>query len=534
MIKTIFSSLVKKIVFCFFVVSTGKLYANNTLVYCTDASPESFNPQLVTSGASMDATAVPIYNRLVQFKLGTTEIEPSLAKSWEISEDGKTYTFYLRDDVTWQSNQWFTPTRRFNADDVIFSFMRQKDPNHPYHSVSGGQYSYFNSLGRGDLIESIEKIDDYTVAYHLSRPETPFLANNTLPFNSILSAEYGEKMLIANTPEKLDLAPIGTGPFKLSQYQKDSRILFTPHKDYFGTHPKLKRFVFSIVPDPAVRYAKLKKEECLAMPYPNLSDIKLMQHDQNIQLDELDGMNITYLAFNMDKKGLSDLKVRQALSMTINKEAIINSVFLNTAIPAINFIPPSLWGYNPEIKDDSYDQEKAKQLLKEAGFENGLTINLWAAYRPNMRRMAEVIQAEWAKIGVKANIIGYEWGEFLARAKAGEHDAILMTWTGINGDPDNFFSPLLSCNAKEAGMNYARFCNQDFDKAIESALIDQNHENRIVFYQKAQQILKDNLPVMNIAHSKVFMPHNKTLKNYVMDPLNFHNFNQVELEGMNK
>lgn len=504
--------------------------AKQNFIYCVDASPESFNPQLVSSGASMDATAVPIYNRLVQFKLGTTEIEPSLAKSWEISDDGKTYTFHLRDDVKWQSNKQFTPTRNFNADDVIFSFERQKNPEHPYYSISGGQYSYFNSLGRGELIERIEKIDDYTVAYHLSRPETPFLANNTLPFNSMLSAEYADVLLKAGKPERIDIDPIGTGPFKLAQYQKDSRILFTPHADYFGEKPQIDRLIFSIVSDAAVRYAKLKKGECFAMPNPNLSDIAPMQKEPSINVEEVDGMNITYMAYNMKRESLSDLKVREALTLAINKQAIIDAVFLGTAIPAKNFIPPTMWSHNDEVEAYPYDLEKAKQLLKEAGYEKGMTIRLWAAFRPNMRRAAEIIQSDWEKIGVKTEIVGYEWGEFLKRARDGEHDAILMSWTGINGDPDNFFSPLLTCNAAEAGLNYARFCDAEFDAAVTSALSDQNHANRVAFYQQAQRILHDNLPIAPIVHSKTFMPLRKEVKNYVIDPLNFHNFNQVQVE----
>lgn len=129
-----------------------------TLVYCSEGSPENFNPQLYTSGTSVDASAVPVYNRLVDFKTGTTELVPSLAESWEVSEDGKVYTFHLRKGVKFQSNKYFKPTRDFNADDVIFSFMRQKDPKHPYHNVSNGNYSNFESLEFGKLITAIDKI----------------------------------------------------------------------------------------------------------------------------------------------------------------------------------------------------------------------------------------------------------------------------------------------------------------------------------------------------------------------------------------
>lgn len=145
-----------------------------TLVYCSEGSPEIFNPQLSASLTTYDASSVQIYNRLIEFKLGTTEIEPALAESWEISNDGKIYTFYLRKGVKWHSNREFKPTRDFNADDVIYSFMRQKDPTHPYHKVSGGNYEYFMGMDMDNLISKLEKVDDYTIRITLSHFESPF------------------------------------------------------------------------------------------------------------------------------------------------------------------------------------------------------------------------------------------------------------------------------------------------------------------------------------------------------------------------
>ncbi|WP_313159923.1 ABC transporter substrate-binding protein, partial [Mixta calida] len=151
--------------------------AAKTLVYCAEGSPENFNPQLYTSGTSVDASAVPIFNRLVEFKTGTTELEPSLAQRWEISPDGTVYTFYLREGVQFHRSKDFTPTRPLNADDVIFSFMRQMDPNNPYHKVSGGTYANFESLEFGKLIKKIEKVDEHTVRFTLAHAEAPFLAD---------------------------------------------------------------------------------------------------------------------------------------------------------------------------------------------------------------------------------------------------------------------------------------------------------------------------------------------------------------------
>jgi dipeptide transport system substrate-binding protein len=506
-----------------------------TLVYCSEGSPEGFNPQLFTSGTTFDASSVPLYNRLVEFKLGTTEIEPGLAEKWEISDDGKTYTFHLRQGVKWQANKDFKPTRNFNADDVLFSFNRQLDVKNAYHKVSGGSYEYFQGMGMDTLISSIEKVDDYTVRFHLVRPESPFLADLAMDFASILSSEYADNMLKAGTPEKIDLNPIGTGPFQLVEYQKDSRILYKAFDGYWGTKAKIDRLVFAITPDASVRYAKIQKNECQVMPYPNPADIAAMKKNPAINLMQQPGLNVGYLSFNVEKKPLDQVKVRQALTYAVNKAAIIEAVYQGAGQPAKNLIPPTMWGYNDAIKDYDYNPEKAKQLLKEAGLPDGFAIDLWAMpvqrpYNPNARRMAEMIQSDWAKIGVKANIVTYEWGEYLKRAKEGEHQSVMMGWTGDNGDPDNFFATLFSCDAAKQGSNYSRWCYKPFEDLIQPARAESDHNKRIELYKQAQVVMHDQAPALIIAHSTVYEPVRKEVKGYVVDPLGKHHFENVSMD----
>ena len=504
-----------------------------TLVYCSEGSPEGFSPALYTAGTTFDASSRQIFNRLVEFERGSTKIVPALAESWEVSQNGLAYTFKLRKGVKFHSTDGFTPSRDFNADDVVFSFERQLKTDNPFHTVSGGSYEYFNGMGMPDLLESIEKIDDHTVRFNLSKPEAPFIANMGMDFASIHSAEYAKAMQDAGTPEKVDLDPVGTGPFQLVAYQKDAVIRYKAHPDYWGGKAAIENLIFAITPDPSVRYQKLKAGECHVMPYPNPADLEAMAADSDINLLEQEGLNVGYLAFNTNKAPFDNKVVRQALNYAINKQAIIDVVFQGAGKAAKNPIPPTIWSYNEATQDYPYDPAKAKAMLAEAGVTN-LKTNIWAMpvqrpYNPNARRMAELIQADWAKVGVEAEIVTFEWGEYLKRSKEGEHDTVLLGWTGDNGDPDNFLYVLLSCDAA-SGANRARWCYKPFDDLLRQAKQISDVDERTKLYEKAQMVFKEEAPWVTIAHSVVFKPVRKEVVDFRIDPFGGHVFYGVDLQ----
>ena len=505
-----------------------------TLVYCSEASPEGFNPQLFTTGTTFDASSRQVYDRLVAFKRGTTEIEPGLAESWDVSDDGLEYTFHLRPGVVWQTTDNFTPTREFNADDVVFSFERQLDPDNPYHKVSGGSYEYFNSMSMGSLLKSIEKVDDMTVKFTLNRPEAPMIANLGMDFASILSKEYADQMMEAGTPEQVDLVPVGTGPFQLQAYQKDAVIRYQANPDYWRGAAPIDTLIFAITPDASVRYQKLKAGECHVMVYPNPADLESMRNDDQVNLLQQEGLNVGYWAFNTEKEPFDKKEVRQALNMAVNKQAIIDAVYQGAGVPAKNPIPPTIWSYNDDVKDYAYDPEKAKQMLADAGVEN-LSLDVWAMpvqrpYNPNARRMAELIQSDLKNVGVDANIVTYEWGEYLQRAQNGEHETILLGWTGDNGDPDNFLAVLLSCDAAKGGSNYARWCYKPFDDLIMQAKQLTDEDERAELYKQAQVVFKEEAPWFTVAHSVVFQPMRPEVKNWKIDPFGGNVFYGVDIE----
>ncbi|MBA2058688.1 ABC transporter substrate-binding protein [Psychrobacter cryohalolentis] len=508
--------------------------AAKTLIYCSEGSPAGFDPAQYTAGTDFDASAYPIFNGIVQFKRGETEIEPGLAESWEISEDGKTYTLNLRKGVKFGKTDYFTPTRDFNADDIIFTIERLTDTGFAFNKDYPAEFPYSVGMGLPDIIDKVEKVDDYTVKITLTETNAPFLQNLAMPFAYVHSAEYAKQLQDAGNAADLNTKPVGTGPFVFTSYQKDAQIRYTKNPDYWNKdNIHIDNLVFVITKDSAVRAQKVQAGECNVSAYANPSEVDSAKKSGKANVLDDAGFNVGYLGYNTEKPDLKDVNVRRALDMAINKDAIINAVYQGSGIKASNPMPPTQWGYNDEIKDAPYDIEKAKALLAEAGAKD-LEIDLWympvqRPYNPNAKLMAEMIQSDWAKVGVKAKLVTYEWGEYLKRAGKGEPEAILAGWTGDNGDPDNWLGVLLSCDAVN-GNNYSRWCNKDFDKLVMDARANTNQDERITNYKQAQVIFKDQLPWTTVANSVVTVLTTPNVKDYKISPLGSIRFDGVDIE----
>ena len=505
-----------------------------TFVYCSEGSPEGFDPGLYTAGTTFDASAHPVYSRLLEFEPGTTKPVAGLAESWTVSEDGTEYTFKLRAGVKFHTTEFFTPTRELNADDVVFSIDRQINANNPWNQyVPGASWEYAAGMGFPELIKSVEKVDDMTVKFVLNRPEAPFLANLAMPFASIMSKEYADKLQADGKMGQLNQMPLGTGPFSFIGYQQDAVIRYKKNADYWGGAPKIDDLVFAITTDAAVRYQKLKAGECHLMPYPNAADVESMRSDDNLTIMEQEGLNVAYLAYNTTQAPFDKVEVRKALNMAINKPAIVDAVFQGMATPAKNPIPPTMWSYNDAIEDDAYDLDAAKKMLEEAGVQN-LSMKIWAMpvsrpYMLNARRAAEIIQDDFAKIGVNVEIVSYEWAEYLDRSKAKDRDgAVILGWTGDNGDPDNFLDTLLGCNAV-GGNNRAQWCNEEFDALVKKAKVTSDQEERTELYEQAQVVFKREAPWATLDHSLSIVPMRKEVSGFVQSPLGDFTFENVDI-----
>lgn len=508
--------------------------AAGTLIYCSEGSPEGFDPARYTAGTTFDAASQPVFNRLVEFERGGTRIEPALAEKWEVSADGLTYTFHLRRGVRFHSTEWFKPSRDFNADDVVFTFDRMVNKDNAFQKAAPVAFEYAADMGLPDNLAKIEKPDDHTVRFTLRNVDAAFLANLAMDFASIHSAEYAAQLLRNGTPQDFNTRPVGTGPFVFRRYEKDAQIRYAANPTYFRGKAAIDQLIFAITKDSAVRLQKLRAGECHVSSYPKPAEVEVLKKDPKIKLLTQPGLNVGYLSLNVTRKPFDSLDVRRAINMAIDKKALLDAVYQGAGTLAVNPIPPAMWSYNKQVKDYEYSPEKARALLARAGYPNGFETTLWALpvqrpYNPNGAQAAELIQADLAKVGIRARIVKYEWAEYLKRARAGESDIGMFGWNGDNGDPDNFMATLLSC-AAVGSSNYGQWCHKEYDELINKARQTPRVAERTRLYEKAQEVFKREAPWVPIAHSVVVQPMLKNVEGFRMSPFAIAQFYGVSLK----
>ena len=379
-------------------------------------------------------------------------------------------------------------------------------------------------------------MDEHVVEFNLKKPNSPFIANLSMEFSSILSKEYADKMMAAGTPELLDTRPIGTGPFIFKSYDKDSIIRYVANPAYYGDRKALvDKLVFVITPDNNVRTQKIKTGECHIIAEPTWVDYKDFEKDKNLVVKSATGLNIAYLAFNTKKKPFDNIKVRKAIFHALNRAPLIEAIYQGQASVAESAIPSSTWGFNNNLPTYEHDVEKSKSLLKEAGYPDGFETEIWALpvsrpYNPDGRKMAEIMQADLSQVGIKAKIVSYDWPTYLSKSKKGEHEMIQLGWTSDNGDPDNFFTSLLSCSAAEAGSNRALWCHKPFDDLIQKAKRVSDVDLRTELYMDSQKVFKEQAPWVPLVSAKIFRVTRANVKGFTLDPLGRDYFDGVDLQ----
>ena len=523
----------------------GIASAKGILVYGSSGDASRLDPGDVTDGESIQRMD-NIFEGLVEFEAGTTEIEPCLATSWEASTDGTEIVFKLREGVK------FHDGTDFNADAVVFSFARQYDLNNPYHQY--GEWAYWGYMFSD--IEEMIKIDDYTVKLVLKRPNASIMTSLAMFTVNIVSPANAEKY-------KGDAFkyPCGTGPFKFVEWVKDDHITLEVNDSYWRERSQLDKVIFKVIPDPSARLMALEVGEVQGIEYPNPADFARINANKDLVLMTQPGMNIGYMAMNTgygyedaNENGVRDSdepwvktpgyfepltkkKVRQAINMAIDKQSIVDNLYMGTAIKAKNGMPPFMLGYNDEIKDYPYDPAKAKELLTEAGYPNGFEVTLYVmpVSRPYMfdpPKIGEAIQSYLGAIGIRVKFYQVDWGTYLQETEAGKHQMCLLGWTGDNGDPDNFMNVLYGANACSIGTagNYAFFNDENVQILLSKALQTYDKEKRAEYYKKAQEVIHEDAGWVYLAHSVQSMVFRKNVHGFVLYPTSRVFFYPVRLE----
>ena len=523
----------------------GIASAKGTLVYGSSGDASRLDPGDVTDGESIQRMD-NIFEGLLEYEAGTTDIKPCLATSWEASTDGTEIVFKLRKGVK------FHDGTDFNADAVVFSFARQYDTTNPYHQY--GEWAYWGYMFSD--VEKMEKIDDYTVKLVLKRPNASIMTSLAMFTVNIVSPANAEKY-------KGDAFkyPCGTGPFKFVEWVKDDHITLEVNDSYWRERSQLDKLIFRVISDPSARLMALEVDEVQGIEYPNPADFARINANKDLVLMTQPGMNIGYMAMNTgygykdaNENGVRDpdepwvktpgyfepltkKKVRQAINMAIDKQSIVDNLYMGTASKAKNGMPPFMLGYNDEIQDYPYDPVKAKELLTEAGYPDGFEVTLYVmpVSRPYMfdpPKIGEAIQSYLGAVGIKVKFYQVDWGTYLQETEAGNHQMCLLGWTGDNGDPDNFMNVLYGANACSIGTagNYAFFNDENVQILLSKALQTYDKEKRAEYYKKAQEVIHEEAGWVYLAHSLQSMVFRKNVHGFVLNPTSRYFFYPVSVE----
>ncbi|TMV01973.1 ABC transporter substrate-binding protein [Brucella haematophila] len=479
----------------------------NVLIVGQIAEPQSLDPHTVTATNDF-RILVNMYDGLVRYKDGTLEVEPALAESWTISDDGKTYRFKLRQGVKFQDGS------DFNAEAVKFNFDRMLKEDHPFYNTGPFPLSFnFSS------IEVVNAIDQATVEFKLKEPFAPFLSNLAYPTGLIVSPEAVKKY-----GKEFGRHPSGTGPFKFAEWQSGQRVVVERNPDYWDGAPALEAIVFRPITDPNTRVAEMMAgglDVMVEVPPDNLATFK---QDGNFAVAEQAGPHVWFTILNAKTGPFADKKVRQAANYAVNKNALVDNILQGSATVAAGPIPPAFNWVEDKTEPYPYDPEKAKALLAEAGVTNPeitFYVTEGGSGMLDPITMGAAIQADLQAVGFKVKIETYEWNTFLGRVNTGldgKADMAEMAW--MTNDPDTVPYLTLRTDAlpDKGGFNSGYYSNPQLDTLLEKARTSTDQAERGRLYGEVQAIVHDDAPWLFVANWKQNAVTTAAVKGFKLQP----------------
>jgi ABC-type transport system substrate-binding protein len=471
--------------------------AANAIIFGVGTDVDELDPRTTDTQEGYIACA-NIYDCLVLYDLGATTIRPGLAESWEISEDGLVYTFNLRQGVN------FHDGAPFNADAVV-TWYNSVDEGAPDSQYDATRMVYIADFIT-DWIDSVEAVDEFTVRMTLPKPYSPLLANLAIPIASIVSPTA-----IAAGLDSVSVNPSGTGAFRLARpedWTRDSQLVLEANPDYWGGAPKVEQFIIKIVPEGSTRLQQVETGELDVAWALNPEDVERARENPDLVVVEDAGLNTNAVHLDVMQEPFTSKEVRQALNYAVNKEELSEGLYNGNMVTAGGVLPPVDWAYNPDLRSYQYDPERARELLTEAGYDEGnpLTFTFMAytiprGYNPVGDRLATAIQEYWSDVGVQTEIQTAEWTQYRDDRRAHKYQCSLAGWQGDNGDPDNFLYTFFS-SASIGAENYSRYENPEVDDLLNQAKEVSDQEERKALYQEAEQLIVDDAPWVFLGYQK--------------------------------
>jgi peptide/nickel transport system substrate-binding protein len=522
--------------------------SGGTLVFGTSSDPVVLDGALVSDGESLRVID-QIFETLVSLKPGTTELEPGLAESWELSDDGLTYTFKLREGVK------FHDGTAFNAAAVCTNFDRWYNFTGSFQNPSASYYwqTVFGGFAKTDpdsgapaesYYQSCNAVDDGTVEIKLTKPSSAILGALSLSSFAIASPkaleEFGadegtvdDEGVFRPTGTFGTEHPIGTGPFKFDSWTRGDRLTIVRNDDYWGDKAKLDKVIFRPISDNAARLQALQTGEIQGYDLVEPQDVETIEGDDNLQILDRPAFNVAYVGFNQKQKPLDNIKVRQAIAHGLNRQEVVDNFYGGRGEVAKEFMPPEVVGYADDVTEYEFDPAKSKQLLQEAGLTLPVPITFWypsdvsRPYMPDPKRNFEAFRASLEQAGFKVTPKTAPWSpDYLGNVDEGNAQVYLLGWTGDYGDPDNFVGTFFQNPQKAWG-----FDNKEIFTALADAETETDLEKREDLYKEANRKIMDFLPGVPYVHTKPALAFAANVKGYQPSPVSLESFAPVTIEG---
>ncbi|MCP4381389.1 MAG: ABC transporter substrate-binding protein [Hyphomicrobiales bacterium] len=464
----------------------------NVLVVGQIAEPKSLDPHAVTAVNDF-RILMNVYDGLVRYKDGTLEVEPSLAESWTISDDGTVYTFKLRDGIMFHDGS------PLNAEAVKFNFDRMLDESHPYHDTGPFPLSFFFSA-----VDGVTAVDDLTVEFKLKEPYAPFLSNLAYPTGLIVSPQG-----VMDNGADFGRQPSGTGAYKFAEWEANAKVVVVRNDDYWGGAPSLEAIIYRPITDANTRIAEMLSGGLDIMVEVPPDSLQQFRADDQFVVHEQAGPHVWFLILNAKEGPFASKEIRQAANYAINKTALVDNILQGTAEVAAGPTPPAFaWAYNQSLEPYPYDPEKAKALLQDAGYD-GEEVTFYVTEGGSGMldpvAMGTAIQADLEAVGMDVAIETYEWNTFLGKVNPGlegKADMAEMAW--MTNDPDTL--PFLALRTEawpdKGGFNSGYYSNPKVDELLEAARKSTDQAERAKLYQEMQTIVRDDAPWVFVANWK--------------------------------